>query len=143
VNATEQGRADRLIRALTVSVTGDRAALGELFTDDVHGSSPTLTVVSLEALTAEIAGHRDTFSGVELVADACVSADRGYAEWVVTGRHTGPLVVNEQIVVPPAGRRVSFRGVTVAEFTGDRISTFRQYWDELALLETLGLIPLS
>ena len=29
----------------------------------------------------------------------------------------------------------------IAEFEGDRIKRFRQYWDEVALLEGLGLLP--
>lgn len=135
--------ADRLVRAVQASITGDAGALAELFTDDVHGSSPTLTVSSLDELTLELAGCRHTFSALELAAEASVTDERGYAEWVISGRHTGPLVVDETIVVPPAGQRISFRGVTVVEFTGDKISSFRQYWDELAFLEGLGLIPLT
>jgi hypothetical protein len=100
--ARDERLADRLRRAVEVSVTGDPDGLAELYSDD-----------------------------------------RGYAEWVVCGCHTGPLVVDEAIVVPPGGNRVTIRGVTVAEFTGDKISSFRQYWDELALLEGLGLIPLD
>ena len=34
-------------------------------------------------------------------------------------------------------------GVTVADFEGDRICAFRQYWDEVALLEQLGLLPIE
>jgi len=30
--------------------------------------------------------------------------------------------------------------VTVAEFVGDRICSFRQYWDEVELLEQLELV---
>jgi ketosteroid isomerase-like protein len=135
--------ADRLRRAVEVSVTGDPDGLAELYTDDVRGSSPTLTVSSLAELTAELAGRRGAFSELEVAAEVGVSDDRGYAEWVVCGCHTGPLVVDEAIVVPPGGNRVTIRGVTVAEFTGDKISSFRQYWDELALLEGLGLIPLD
>jgi ketosteroid isomerase-like protein len=133
--------ADVLVQAVQASMSGDVTHLGDLFTDDVRGSSPTLVVSSLAELATEIADRRRTFSEVEADADADVSDDRGFAEWVVTGRHTGPLVVDETIVVPPSGRRVTFRGVTVSEFTGDKISSFRQYWDELGFLEDLGLIP--
>jgi hypothetical protein len=30
--------------------------------------------------------------------------------------------------------RLTLRGVTIAEFAGDRIRSFRQYWDEGELL---------
>jgi ketosteroid isomerase-like protein len=31
--------------------------------------------------------------------------------------------------------------VTIADFRGSRIRAFRQYWDEVALLEQLDLLP--
>jgi ketosteroid isomerase-like protein len=137
----ERWLAERLVRALEASVTGDVDALGELFTEDVHGSSPTIAVSSLDELTVELRGRWEALSDLALGAQASVTEEMGYAEWIVTGRHTGPLVVEDEIVVQPSGKLVTFRGVTVAEFTGDQISSFRQYWDELAFLEGLGLIP--
>jgi hypothetical protein len=35
---------------------------------------------------------------------------------------------------------VSLHGVTVAEFEGDRIASFRQYWNEAELLAQLVLL---
>jgi hypothetical protein len=31
--------------------------------------------------------------------------------------------------------------VVIAEFAGDRIRRFRQYWNEVELLDWLGLLP--
>jgi len=36
--------------------------------------------------------------------------------------------------------RCSLHGVTVAEFEGDRIRSFRQYWDEAEVLAQIGLL---
>jgi hypothetical protein len=36
---------------------------------------------------------------------------------------------------------VTFHGITVAEFLGDRICSLRQYWDELSVFDQLGLLP--
>lgn len=55
--------------------------------------------------------------------------------------HSGPLVVDEDVVIDPTGGRFTLRGVTVADFEGDRIRAFRQYWDEASLLEQLQLLP--
>jgi hypothetical protein len=41
----------------------------------------------------------------------------------------------------PTGRRLELRGVLIAEFEGDRIRRFRQYWNEVELLDGLGLLP--
>ena len=37
-------------------------------------------------------------------------------------------------------RVTPINGVTVAEFRDDRICSFRQYWDEFAVLEQLGAL---
>ena len=60
---------------------------------------------------------------------------------VATATHSGPLVVDEDVVIGPTGGRFTLRGVTIADFDGDRIRAFRQYWDEVSLLEQLELIP--
>ncbi len=80
------------------------------------------------------------FSGIELeVAPLDVGGDYACAEWCATMTHTGPLVLAEGEIVEPTGTRITLNGATVAEFRGDRICSLRQYWDELAVFEQLGL----
>ena len=55
--------------------------------------------------------------------------------------HTGLLVLDEELALEPTGRRLELRGVVIAEFEGDRIRQFRQYWNEVELLDGLGLLP--
>jgi ketosteroid isomerase-like protein len=134
-------RVATLRRALEAGAAGETTSLSELYTADVSGSSPATSVGSIAELARELTGRADAFSDVELAANAAVVDDTGYAEWVVTARHTGALVVGADTVIEPTGGRVTFRGVTVAEFSGSRICSFRQYWDELAMLENLGVLP--
>jgi ketosteroid isomerase-like protein len=96
----------------------------------------------------------DTAARVEVLRDAMRAAatadqaldpidavgDKLIAEWRVAVTHSGPLVLDE-LEVEPTGRRFELRGVFIAEFEGDRIRAFRQYWDEAELLEGLGLLP--
>jgi hypothetical protein len=63
------------------------------------------------------------------------------AEWRVAATHTGLLALDEELALEPTGRRLELRGVLVAEFEGDRIRQFRQYWNEVELLDGLGLLP--
>jgi ketosteroid isomerase-like protein len=49
-------------------------------------------------------------------------------------------VLADGATVEPTGVRITLNGVTVAEFRGDRICSLRQYWDELAAFEQIGLI---
>jgi len=133
-------RAATLIRALEASVTGDSSVVKELFTDDVRGWAPAMAVSSAAELAVELEDRDDAFSDVELdVSPLDVSGDRAAVEWVVTLTHSGPLEVDD-VVIDPTGVRVRLHGVTVAEFAGDRICSFRQYWDEVELLEQLALL---
>ncbi len=136
-----EDRVALLLRALEAGIAGEAGSLPELYSADVRGWSPTVDVHSLDELARELEGRAEVFSELELTAHAAVVDDRAYAEWIVRARHTGPLVVDQDTVIHPTGRPVTMRGVTVAEFSGDRICSFRQYWDEPTLLEGLGLLP--
>lgn len=127
--------------ALEAAVTGDEARLEQAYTDDVTGWSPTATATSREDLLADLRGRKGVFSDVDLVLDAVDEVgDKVIAEWRLGATHTGPLELDE-LRLDPTGRRVELRGVLIAEFEGERIKRFRQYWDEVALLDGLGLLP--
>jgi hypothetical protein len=136
-------RVKTLTQALEMAVSGDTADAADVFTEDVVGWSPALTVESRDDLVAELGDRVAAFSDVDLSVDATVGADgRVFGEWRVEMTHTGPLRLDDD-VLEPTGRRVTLRGVTVAVFAGSRIERFRQYWDEADLLEGLGLLPAS
>jgi ketosteroid isomerase-like protein len=127
--------------ALKAAVTGDEARLEQVYTDDVTGWSPTATATSREDLLADLRGRKGVFSDVDLALDAVDEVgDKVIAEWRLAATHTGPLELDE-LRLDPTGRRVELRGVLIAEFGGERIKRFRQYWDEVALLDGLGLLP--
>jgi ketosteroid isomerase-like protein len=135
-------RTANLRRALEVSILGDATRLPALYTDDVRGWSPALTVSSRDELAAELATRADAFTDIVMSIDPVDITDgRGYAEWAFAATHTGAFALDDDDVIDPTGRRVTLRGLTVAEFQGSRIKAFRQYWDEIALLEGLGLLP--
>ena len=135
-------RAAALVQAIEATVTGDSRVVCELYADDVQGWSPTMTVTSAAELAVELEDRQDAFSDIELdVTPLDVGDDQACVEWIATATHSGPLVVDEEVVIEPTGGRFTLRGVTVADFEGDRIRAFRQYWDEVSLLEQLQLLP--
>jgi hypothetical protein len=114
----------------------------ELFTEDVDAWSPVVHVTSREALAVELEDQDDAFSDVVFdVRTVAVEDAQGCVEWVASALHSGPFAVDAETVLPATGRRVTLRGVSVAEFAGERISSLRLYWDELELVEGLGLLP--
>jgi ketosteroid isomerase-like protein len=134
-------RAAVLARSLQAQIGGDRDAMHEIYTEDVRAWTPALFVNSLAELQVEFERRDDAFSDVVLeVSPLDVGGPYACAEWSATMTHTGPLTVAAGAVVEPTGLRVSLNGVTVAEFRDDRICSLRQYWDELAVFEQLGLL---
>jgi len=143
MGSTDSDRAEVLVRAIEATMAGDSTLLGMLYTEGVDGWSPAMSVSSAAELAVELE-HRDTaFSDIDLeVAPLEVGGDQACVEWVATATHSGALVVDD-IVIEATGRRVTLRGVTVAEFDGGRICAFRQYYDEVALVADLGLLPVD
>jgi hypothetical protein len=98
---------------------------------------------SRDDLAADVTGRADAFSDVELVLDPVDAVgDKLIAEWRLAATRSGLLAFDEELAFEPSGRRVELRGVVgVAEFAGDRIRRFRPYWNEVELLDGLGLLP--
>ena len=139
--SSNEARAGTLVRALQASIEGDSSVIGELYTDDVRAWAPALSAASATELAAEFERRDDAFSEIELdVAPLDVGGEHACAEWTVRMTHSGKLGVAGGVSIEPTGLRITINGVTVAEFRGDRICSFRQYWDEFAVLEQLGVL---
>jgi ketosteroid isomerase-like protein len=142
--ASNAERAATLVRGLEASIAGDSTVVAELYTDDVKGWAPAMVVSSAAELAVEFEDRDGAFSDIELdVSPLDVSGERAAVEWIVTATHSGPLEIDDDTVIDPTGVRLTLHGMTVAEFEGDKIRSFRQYWDEVEILEQLALLPLD
>jgi hypothetical protein len=140
---TNEERGARLARVIAAFISGDIGQLRGFFTDDVIASGPILHAASKAELTAEIEGRVGAFSERKVtVAPLDVAGDQACVEWVASGVHSGALVLDEQgsVVIAPTGRRVRIRAISVAEFEGDQIRSFRSYWNAAELLHELGVL---
>jgi ketosteroid isomerase-like protein len=134
VMGSSADRAVVLVQAIEATVAGDSRVVRDLYADDVQGWSPVMAV--------ELEDRQEAFTDIDLdVTPLDVGDNQACVEWIATATHSGPLVVDEEVVIEPTGGRFTLRGVTVADFEGDRIRAFRQYWDEVSLLEQLQLLP--
>lgn len=61
--------------------------------------------------------------------------------WVTEATHSGPLPMPNGETLPPTGKKVVTRGVTVQEIEGDKVKRQAFYFDNLAFLQQLGVIP--
>ena len=132
------GHADVLKRALEACFNGEVDALPALFTDDVSGWSPNMLVSSRSELGEVIAEREDSLSNVSVKIDALdIVGNKGYAEYRVNAVFSGPFEIDEDTVIEPNGRELLVGAVIAAEFDGDAISAFRNYFDNAALLEQM------
>ncbi len=133
-----ESRKDVLLKALEAELGDTAEDLTKLCTEDVVGWSPLVSISGLPAL-AELSVLRElAFSNtVLLIRGLDEVGNKVFAEWVVEADHSGPYVLGDDAVIEPTGRRVVLAGVTVAEFRGEKIRSFRTYFDDLSLIEQL------
>ena len=134
----QNDRGRTLQRALEACIRGELDALPELFTEDVSGWSPNLVVGSLGELAEAVADREDALSNVDIKVDAVdLVGNKGFAEYRVSAVFSGPFVIERDVVIEPNGHNILLGAAIVAEFSGNRISTFRNYFDDATLLEQM------
>jgi len=133
-----QSHAETFVHAVEAVVGAGPDDPGALFTDDVHSWSPVLNVSSLAELSEAIHDRDESLSNVTVAVRALHSGgNRVMAEWRLDADHTGPFIISDDLTVPATGRHIHLGGATFADFRGDKISAFRSYFDEMALMEQL------
>jgi ketosteroid isomerase-like protein len=134
-----KSRKDVLMQAIEAEAGGEPVDLDTLFTDDVVGWSPYMTVKGLPAL-ADLAALREiAFSNVVVMFRGLDEVgNKAFAEWLIEADHTGPYVLSEDTVVEATGRHVQLAGVTVADFRAGKIRSFRTYFDDVSLIEQIA-----
>ena len=131
-------RKEVLTNALKAEVGDASVDLKTLFTDDVVGWSPYVTVSGLTAVAALSALREAAFSNVVITLRGLDEVgNKAIAEWLVEADHTGPLVLSEDTVLEATGRHLQLPGVTVADFREGKIRSFRTYFDDLSLIEQI------
>jgi predicted ester cyclase len=74
------------------------------------------------------------------LTDAVVDGNRIAFEALWTGHHTGPMALPGG-EAPPTGRSVALPFCGIATSRDGRISAMTVYFDQLAMLAQLGLVP--
>ena len=131
-------RKEVLSNAIKAEVGDASVDLKTLFTDDVVGWSPYVTVSGLTALAALSVLREAAFSNVVITLRGLDEVgNKAIAEWLIEADHTGPLVLSEDTVLEATGRHLQLPGVTVADFREGKIRSFRTYFDDLSLIEQI------
>ncbi len=135
---------ERIARAwLEAFNARDWAAHGELMAEDVVMEVPGTGERhdGREAVSASERAWTETFADGRVDVDRLVVAgDTVVAEYTGTGTHTGPLQTPEG-EIPATGRSGSLKLCDVYVIRDGRIAEIREYYDTLAIMTQLGLMP--
>jgi predicted ester cyclase len=113
---------------------GNADALDELFTADAAIHDPGVEFQGLEALRAGVRGLHAAFPDFHVtVIDPIVEGDTLATRYRGEATHRG-----EFHGIPATGRRISYDGMLMVRFAGDRIAEYWAQPDMLAILRQLG-----
>jgi steroid delta-isomerase-like uncharacterized protein len=71
-----------------------------------------------------------------VVEDLVAEGDRVVKRWVFRGTHTG-----EYVGIPPTGKRVTMRGITLYRVADGKVKELYWNYDVFGLLQQIGAIP--
>jgi steroid delta-isomerase-like uncharacterized protein len=101
---------------------------------DVNHARP---ILGADGAARVIAGIFMAFPDSRLECEPpLVQKDRVAVAWTMHGTQNGP-VMN----IPPTGRKVQVRGMSMLTVQGGKITRASHVWDVAGLLRTIGLLP--
>lgn len=135
---------DILERYVELYNAGDLAACMELYADDAVQVMHDGVFEGREAIEERLSRDLTTFPDISYtVLSFFEQGDRFADEFVVAGTQTGPFPMPDGTEIPPTGNRVEIRGMEFVEVRGGKIVVDNLYYDSLAMLAQLGLVPLG
>ena len=133
---------DLLERYVELHNAGDLPACMELYADDAVQAMHGGVFEGREAIEVRLARDLTTFPDITYtVLSFFEQGDRFADEFVVAGTQTGPVPLPDGTEAPPTGKRVEIRGMEFVEVRDGKIVVDNVYYDGLAMLAQLGLVP--
>ena len=130
---------DRLTMAM---VTGDLKGAARLHAEDAVSVTPNAgELTGREAAVSYLAGLWEVFPDATYqLVHAYEDGDTAIDEGIVTGTHTQPLPMEGQDPFPPTGKTVTFPMAEVVTVRDGLVTNHRFYFDQLAILQQLGVV---
>lgn len=95
------------------------------------------TLHGLDGVRHSMGRYFQAFPDLKFRADeVLVDGSRVTLFWTAYGTHGGTIMH-----IPPTGRRVTLRGVTLLTIVGDYVRRTESLWDVAGLLRAIGLLP--
>ena len=121
---------------------GDLDGVMDLYAEDAVQNMPDGTYEGWNTVRERLAQELDGFTDLNHTVRSFVEQGDSFAdEWTFVGTHTGPFRLPDGTDLPPTGKRVEIRGMELVQVRDGKIVLNTLYYDNLAALAQLGLIP--
>ena len=121
---------------------GDLDACMQLYAEDAVQRMHDGTFEGLGAIRDRLARDLVAFPDARYVVDSFAEdGDRFADEWTFTGTNTGPFRLPDGTEIPATGKPVEIKGMEFVEVRDGKIVVDNLYYDFMAAVFQLGLVP--
>ena len=121
---------------------GDLEACMELYAEDAVQWMHDGLFAGVDAIQERLARDLTAFPDAKYVVESFVEDGDTFAdEWTFTGTNTGPFRLPDGSEVPATGRPVEIKGMELVEVRDGKIVVDNLYYDFMAAVSQLGLVP--
>ena len=110
----------------------------EFYSPDLVWHEPDQDIQGLEEAKQYIGMYKTAFSDLRAtVEDVIAEGDKAVTRWTIRGTHQGEI----EEFGPPTGRQVEFKGITIHRIEDGKIVEDWDSYDNLSIMQQLGLVP--
>jgi steroid delta-isomerase-like uncharacterized protein len=121
---------------------GDVSWVGSSYASDAVFIDPFGRYEGPEAILAYYEAGLRAFPDNRMETSLLVEdGDTVVAEWTTRGTQTGPLAMPDGTEIPATGKTVEIQGVSVVRVKEGKVTSHRDYFDNIAVMSQLGLMP--
>jgi steroid delta-isomerase-like uncharacterized protein len=113
-------------------------AIEEVYTADSVLHEPDQDLQGVEEAKQYLSSYISAFPDLNVtVEDVIAEGDQVVTRWTLRGTHQGEI----EEFGPPTGKQVELEGITIHRIEGGKIVEEWESYDNLSVLQQLGLIP--
>ena len=112
--------------------------LDEVYAADLVWHEPDQDIQGLEEAKQFVSMYKTAFPDLSAtIEDAIAEGDKVVTRWRIRGTHQGEI----EEFGPPTGRQVEIKGITIHRIEGGKIVEEWERYDNLSVMQQLGLVP--
>ena len=116
----------------------DPDLLKEVYAADIVWHEPDQDVQGLQEAKQFYSTYLSAFPDFNAtVEDVIAEGDKAVTRWTVRGTHQGEI----EEIGPPTGKQVEIKGITIHRIEGGKIVEEWERYDNLSVMQQLGLAP--